>query len=236
MQAGNAFYRTIDDLPRSLPILALPSLVLLPGGFVPVTIEEIAMIEMINDALRGDRLIGVTQPLSIKDLKCSHGHNEAILGKENLYEIGCIGRITHYSEIGDGSVLISLQGICRFRLKQQLETTHLYPVFLVEACDNDLTTQAREEEIDRDTFLRVFRNFLDINDMQADWDTILQAPDEILVNALSIIAPFESQEKQALLEADDLKLRSETLIAIAERHMMRRRFVGDNVQRSCLLQ
>jgi len=88
--------------------------------------------------------------------------------------------------------------------------------------DDDLIEEESDGDIDRDTFLSVFQNYLAINDMQADWETILEATDEILVNALAVIAPFGSAEKQALLEADDLKLRSETLIALAECYMLKR--------------
>jgi len=210
MQAGNAFYQTIEDLPKILPILALPQLMLLPGGFVPVTIEDMDSVELVNDAMRGDRLIGVIQPIP---------HD----GQDRLYDIGCIGRVTNYSEIGDGSLLISLQGVCRFRLRQPVEMGQPYPLYRVEAFRDDLSEEAEDEdEIDRETFLHVFRNYLNINNMQADWETILEAPDETLVNALSIIAPFGAAEKQALLEADNLKARSETLIALAERYMIGR--------------
>jgi len=211
MQAGNAFYQTVEDLPKILPILALPQLMLLPGGFVPVTIEDIKGVTLVNDALKGDRLIGIIQP--IPDDKGDKQQNR-------LYDIGCMGRITNYSEIGDGSLLISLQGVCRFRLCQPVEIAQPYPLYRVEVFGNDLDDETDDVEIDRDTFLSVFRHYLNINNMQADWATILEAPDETLINALSIIAPFGVAEKQALLEADNLKTRSETLIALAERYMM----------------
>jgi len=226
MQAGNAFYRTIEELPKILPILVLPQLMLLPGGFVPVTLEDNHMITLVNDALKGDRLIGVIQPLPNSqpdsDPDISHAALSSTLINNKLYDVGCMGRITNYSEIGDGSVLISLQGVCRFRLGNPVEMGVPYPLYAVEAFSGDLGAAGDDDEIDRDTFLSIFRNYLDINNMQADWETILAAPDETLVNALSIIAPFDAAEKQALLEADNLKLRSETLIALAERYMMGR--------------
>jgi len=225
MRAGNAIYQTIDDLPRVLPILAQPQLVLLPNGFVPVTIEDKELITMVNDVLRGDRLIGVVQPR----LHDKVGHNETEIP---FYRIGCMGRITNYSEIGDGSLLISLQGVCRFSLKEPLKVDLPYELFSIKAFDHDLKNTARHEKIDRDAFLSVFRDYLDMHNMQADWETILEAPDETLINALSIIAPFKSAEKQALLEADNLKIRSETLIALAERYIM----LGRTGKNSHLLQ
>jgi len=182
-------------------------------GLCYCQIEDADMIEMINDAFRGNRLVGVTQMRLHDD---AHSDEKEV----SFYQIGCMGRITNYSEIGDGSLLISLQGVCRFRLKESLKTASPYPFFSIEPFDGDLRSNTGYEEIDRDAFLSVFRDYLDINNMQADWETILEAPDETLVNALSIIAPFEPTEKQALLEADDLKMRSETLIALAERYMM----------------
>jgi len=247
MQAGNAFYQTVEDLPQNLPILVLPQLMLLPGGFVPVTIEQDDGITLVNDALKGNRLVGIVQPIPRADLNIGQvlqNHVKAnMVVQENqktnhsltptknaLYDIGCMGRITNYSEIGDGSLLISLQGICRFRLRQPLERGYPYPFYAVEAFAHDLDGETDETEIDRDTFLNVFRNYLNIHDMQADWKTILEAPDETLVNALSIIAPFDAAAKQALLEADNVKSRSETLIALAERYMMEQGIYGHSLQ------
>jgi len=218
MQAGNAFYQSIEDLPKILPILAQPHLMLLPGGFVPVTIEDNNIIEMVNDAFKSNHMLGIAQPVPYDGTVAPAPAKQQDL----LYDIGCMGRITNYSEIGDGSLLISLQGVCRFRLNHPIQTHLPYPLYSIKAFAHDLANQDVQDEIDRTTFLNVFRNYLDINNMQADWDTILEAPDETLINALSIIAPFDVAEKQALLEADDVKLRSETLIALAECYMLKK--------------
>jgi len=216
MQAGNVFYRTRRDLPTQVPILALPSLVLLPNGFISVTIETKHNLALVDDVMRSNRLLGLIQPWQ-QDPQ-SHASYPA-----ELYDIGCLGRITSYSEIGDGKVLISLHGVCRFRLLHEVPSTQAYRTFAILPFADDLIEEEGDGDIDRDTFLAVFQNYLAINDMQADWETILEATDEILVNALAVIAPFGSAEKQALLEAPDLKTRSETLIAIAERSILSER-------------
>lgn len=215
MQAGNAFYKTPADMPRTLPILSLASVMLLPGGFVPLTISESGFIQMIDDAMRGNRLIGlILVKTDSKSGRISANDNNS------LWDVGCIGRITNYSEVGDGQVLISLQGVCRFRLGREIAVQTPYRQFQIEPFSADFDDAKRSDEIDRDTFLAVFRDYLEINEMQADWDTIAQVSNETLVNALSIIVPFEPAEKQALLEAPDLKTRSETMIAIAQRAIM----------------
>jgi len=213
MQAGNVFYRTRRDLPSQVPILALPSLVLLPNGFISITIETKHNFALVDDVMRSDRLLGLVQPWQ-QDFESHLSH------PVRLYDIGCLGRITSYSEIGDGKVLISLHGVCRFRLLHEVSSTKAYRTFSILPFEDDLIEEEGNGDIDRDTFLSVFQNYLAINDMQADWETILEATDEILVNALAVIAPFGSAEKQALLEAPDLKTRSETLIAIAERSIL----------------
>jgi len=215
MQAGNVFYQEPQDIPRTLPILSLASLMLLPGGFVPLTISEPRLIQMIDDAMSGNRLLGL---ILVKTE--SNPERASINDNKGLWDVGCIGRITNYSEVGDGQVLISLQGVCRFWLGRELATEKPYRQFQIDPFLNDLDEKDHCNEIDRDTFLAVFRDYLEINAMHADWDTIAEVSNETLVNALSIIVPFDPAEKQALLEAPDLKTRSETMIAIAQRAIM----------------
>jgi len=215
MQAGNVFYQAPEDIPSTLPILTLASVMLLPGGFVPLTISEPRLIKMVDDAMRGNRLVGL---ILVKT--GSSPERAGANDKKGLWDIGCIGRITNYSEVGDGQVLISLQGVCRFRLGREIAAEAPYRQFQVEPFLSDLDEKSHSNEIDRETFLAVFRDYLELNDMYADWDTIAEVSNEMLVNALSVIVPFAPVEKQALLEAPDLKTRSETMIAIAQRAIM----------------
>jgi len=211
MQAGNAFYRTKQDLPHQVPILTLPTVVLLPGGFVSITIETKYQLQLIDDVMQSDRLLGLIQP-------CQYG--DECRQDPKLYDIGCLGRITSYSEIGNGHVLISLHGVCRFQLLHETASAP-YRIFSILPFDEDLNQESCNDAINRESFLSILQDYLAINDMQADWKTIMEASDDVLVNAFAAIAPFGVVEKQALLEAPDLKTRSETLIAIAERALLR---------------
>jgi len=235
MQAGNAFYTSEQDIPRRLPILAMASIMLMPGGFVPLTLTEPRFIKMVEDALRGNRLIGMVLAKSNAALEAAraaeaedpHSFDAEILHKYQAandngptWDVGCIGRITNYSEIGDGTIMISLQGICRFHLGAALQTDRPYRTHMIEPFAADLDEANANAPIDRSMFMQVFREYLDANHMQADWEIISEVSNEALVNALSVIVPFAPAEKQALLEAPDLKTRSETMIAIAQRSML----------------
>src|SRR5580692_10942009 len=148
---------------------------------MPLNIFEPRYLMMIDDALRsGQRLIGMIQP------DAGHPGPE---DKPNLYRIGCIGRLTQFSESGDGRYLIQLTGVARFRI---------------------------EHELDRDALLKSLRDFLKANDLKADWDGIEKAPNEALVNALAMMSPYGPAEKQAMLEAPDLKTRAQILVAVTE--------------------
>ncbi|AQS42321.1 MAG: Lon protease [Candidatus Tokpelaia hoelldobleri] len=215
MQAGNVFYNGMTDVPHVMPILSFSTVMLLPGGYVPVTITEPNFIRMIDDAMRGNRLIGLV-------LAKAPSESGRVGANDNtgLWEVGCVGRITNYSEVGNGQVLISLQGVCRFRLEKEITGENPYRLFQIAPFLEDLVETARFNVIDRKAFVEVFHAYLEMHQMQADWDVIADVSDETLVNALSVIVPFKPVEKQALLEAPDLKTRSETMIAIAERAIM----------------
>ncbi|KAA6205510.1 MAG: ATP-dependent protease [Candidatus Tokpelaia sp.] len=233
MQAGNAFYTSAQDIPQCLPVLSMASIMLMPGGFVPLTLSEPRFIQMVDDAMRGDRLIGLVlvksgnnaakaanyDPLSF-DADLLHKY-QAANDNNATWNIGCIGRITHYSEVGDGQIMISLHGICRFRLEAELQTDKPYRQYAITPFIGDLGESDDNAPIDREMFLSVFQDYLAANHMQADWDIIAEVSNSALVNALSTIVPFAPAEKQALLEAPDIKTRSETMIAIAQRSMLR---------------
>lgn len=215
MQAGNAFYRTAQDIPTNMPILSLASVVLLPGGFIAVQIDEAQNIRLADEAMRTNRLIGLVQPAMDNVSQISVLDNGT-----RLCDVGCIARITSYSEVGDGNILISLHGVCRFRIASRIVSDSPYLRCKVSPFFDDLIAGQQESDINRDAFLSVFQDYLEFNQIDADWDTILEASNETLINAMSTLAPFRGEEKQALLEAPDLKTRSETLIAIAERSIL----------------
>src|SRR5262249_40499051 len=138
--------------------------------------------------------------------------------KPHLYNVGCVGRITQFAETGDGRYLIQLTGICRFHVEEELTADTPYRQCRVSYTPfaDDFVARKGEEAVDRKSLLRALTDFLKANDLKADWQGIQNAPNEALVNALAMMSPYGPAEKQALLEATDLKKRAEILIAVTE--------------------
>lgn len=206
----NAVYRGPADLPVAIPVFPLPGALLLPRGQMPLNIFEPRYLEMIDDSLRsGHRLIGMIQP------DTAHPGPE---DKPNLYKIGCAGRITQFAETGDGRYLIQLTGVCRFRVDHELSVMTAYRQCRAayEPFADDFIARKGEDDVDRKSLLVALKDFLQANNLKADWEGIEKAPNEALVNALAMMSPYGPAEKQALLEAPDLKTRAEILIAVTE--------------------
>jgi uncharacterized protein len=206
----NAVYHGPADLPDVIPVFPLPGALLLPRGQMPLNIFEPRYLAMIDDALRsGQRLIGMIQP------ETAHPGPEQ---KPNLYKVGCVGRITQFAETGDGRYLLQLTGVSRYRVEQELPVTTLYRQCRVtfEPFADDFVARKGEDAVDRKAVLHALTDFLKANKLKADWKGIEQAPNEALVNALAMMSPYGSAEKQALLEAPDLKTRAEILVAVTE--------------------
>lgn len=212
MQAGNETYRRLEDLPGTVPVFPLTGALLLPGGRLPLNIFEPRYLQMIDDMLNGSRLIGMIQP-RLDGARRSDDEPE-------LCDVGCLGRITSFAETGDGRYLISLQGVARFRVTGEEATGRPYRSCAILPFVADLAESAGED-IDRSALLKTFRAYLDANNMEADWQGVSRAENATLVNALSMMAPYGPAEKQALLEAPDLKSRAETLVAITEMELAR---------------
>lgn len=206
----NAVYRGPADLPATIPVFPLPGALLLPRGQMPLNIFEPRYLEMIDDSLRsGHRLIGMIQP------DTAHPGPD---DRPNLYKIGCAGRITQFAETGDGRYLIQLTGVCRFRVDHELSVLTAYRQCRAayEPFADDFIARKGEDDVDRKTLLVALKDFLQANNLKADWEGIEKAPNEALVNALAMMSPYGPAEKQALLEAPDLKTRAEILIAVTE--------------------
>ena len=202
MQAGNAHYIKGGDLPACAPVFPLEGALLLPGGRLPLNIFEPRYLAMVDAAMSGDRLIGMIQP--------------APNGEPALCEVGCLGRITSLAETGDGRYLIALDGVCRFRVLGEEETKAPFRQCRIAPFLADLDAERGADQVDRPALIRALRDFLAANEMQADWRSIEQADNVTLVNSLSMMAPYGPAEKQALLEAPDLKSRAEMLVALTE--------------------
>lgn len=208
MQVGNARYRTAKDIPDTVPVFPLSAALLLPGGRMPLNIFEPRYLEMLDHTIARHRLIGMIQP-RLDGAQRPDGEPE-------LCEVGCLGRVTSFAETGDGRYLISLQGVCRFRILSELSAKTPFRQCRINSFIGDLDAEAGAAEVDRKALLKAFRDYLKANDLDADWDSVSRAENSTLVNALSMMAPYGPAEKQALLEAPDLKSRAETLIAITE--------------------
>jgi Lon protease-like protein len=213
VQAGNAHYRLAKDLPSTIPIFPLEGALLLPGGRMPLNIFEPRYLQMVDEAVAGSRLIGVIQPRLDGGLRDD--------GEPELCNVGCAGRIIAFSETGDGRYLISLQGVFRFRIAHELTVKTPFRQAKPSPFLADLDDDPAANEIDRPALLKAFRAYLQANDLEADWESVSRAENAMLVNALSMMAPYGPAEKQALLEAADLKTRAETLIAITEMALAR---------------
>jgi Lon protease-like protein len=217
----NAQYRRPIDLPEVIPVFPLPGALLLPRGQMPLNIFEPRYLAMIDDALRdGHRLIGMIQPDAAQSGRAD---------EPPLYKIGCVGRITHLAESGDGRYLIELTGVARFRVEQELPVKTDYRqcrVTYIPFAD-DFIARKGETAVDRAAVLTALRAFMKANDLKADWEGIDEAPNEALVNALSMMSPYGPAEKQALLEAPDLKTRAELLVAITEIELAKKNTEGE---------
>ncbi|ULL01335.1 LON peptidase substrate-binding domain-containing protein [Bradyrhizobium sp. I71] len=218
----NIEYRGPADLPEIIPVFPLPGALLLPRGQMPLNIFEPRYLAMVDDSFRdGHRLIGMIQP--------DVAHSPKNSDKPALFRVGCVGRITQLAESGDGRYILELTGVARFKVVEELEVLTAYRQCKVDffAFVDDFTARMGEEEVDREALLTVLADFLKANNLKVDWEGVESAPNEALVNALAMMSPYGPAEKQAMLEAPDLKTRAEILIAVTEMDLAKRRTSGD---------
>ncbi len=216
----NADYRGPGDLAEIIPVFPLPGALLLPRGQMPLNIFEPRYLAMVDDALAGPRLIGMIQP---------DGSRQGPEEKPALYSVGCVGRITQLAETGDGRYILELTGISRFRVVEEMKVLTAYRQCRVDYFPfiDDFTARKGEDDVDREALLAVLSDFLKANNLRVDWEGIENAPNEALVNALAMMSPYGPAEKQAMLEAPDLKTRAEILIAVTEMELAKKRTSGD---------
>jgi Lon protease-like protein len=200
-------YRKPADLPQSIPLFPLNGAILMPRGVLALNVFEPRYLNMVDDALAGDRLIGMIQP--------STGDEDAPVPE--LSDVGTVGRITAFSETEDGRYLVTLTGICRFEFNQELEAGTPYRQALVdyESFAEDFV-QARGERIDRLGLVASLKTYAALHGFQVDWDSVEQAPTETIINVAAQICPFDAAAKQAMLEAVSLEDRCQALIALLE--------------------
>lgn len=196
------------DLPDTLPLFPLPGALLLPRARLPLHIFEPRYLAMLDDALKtSHRLIGMVQPREVPGQ-----------GACKLHQIGCAGRVSAFSETEDGRYMITLSGISRFRVRR--EVTGFSPYIKADICwrsfAHDLDHGESDPDFDRESFMPILARYFDQLELATDWDSLKGAEDELLINSLSMLCPFENEDKQALLEAPTLGNRREMLTTLIE--------------------
>lgn len=190
------------DLPDTIPVFPLPGALLLPRARLPLHIFEPRYLAMLDDTLKtSHRLIGMIQPLG-----------------DGLHHIGCAGRVSAFSETEDGRYMITLAGISRYRILAEVEGFTPYRRCNISwvGFARDLGTVEKDREFDREPFLATLKKFLENKGLSTDWESLQDADEELLINSLSMLCPFEPEDKQALLEAPCLTTRRETLVTLIE--------------------
>lgn len=196
------------DLPDTIAVFPLPGALLLPRGRLPLHIFEPRYLTMLTDCMKtGHRLIGMVQP---------RGVPEGAAPK--LHAIGCAGRLTGFSETEDGRYMITLSGISRFRVKDEVQGFHPYRRCLVDWAPftRDMAGAEADPAFRRPEFLDLLARYFQAMNLSTDWGSLQDAEEELLVNTLSMLCPFEPEDKQALLEAPSLATRRETLVTLME--------------------
>ena len=198
-------YVKASDLPQVVPVFPLDGVLLLPHGMLPLNVFEPRYLNMVDDVMAADRLIGMVQ---------TQGGGEP--GRPNLAGTGCVGRITSFSETQDGRYLITLTGVCRFRLGPELPVQTPYRQVRADFTpfEADLRSVEGEATLHRALLLDALKAYLEHRGLAVDWRMAKEAPMEALVNSLAMALPFEAPEKQALLEAVTLEARESALIAL----------------------
>ncbi len=196
------------DLPDVIPVFPLPGALLLPRSRLPLHIFEPRYLQMLDDALKTDaRLIGMVQP-------------NAVPGRDQngLHTIGCAGRVTQFSETEEGRYLITLSGVSRFRVQKEIDgfTPYRRCEVVWDGFDRDLGPTEEDTAFRREAFLNLLSRYFTTRNLSADWETLKDADDELLVNSLSMMLDFDPEDKQALLEAPSLSTRRETLVTLIE--------------------
>lgn len=197
----NPYAPEFSELPGTLPIFPLSGVLLLPTGNLPLNVFEPRYLDMVNDAMAGNRMIGMVQPRSSSE----------------IYQVGCAGKITEFHETPDGRFLITLNGISRFRIAEELKATTRYRQVKTNwnGFEEDLLA-VRHLDIDRAKLHMLLQPYFAGQELTCDWHKIQEASDRRLITCLSMICPFEAEEKQALLEAPCGKSRAQIFMTMLE--------------------
>lgn len=198
----------IIDLPDLIPVFPLPGALLLPRARLPLHIFEPRYLAMLEDCMKTpQRLIGMVQPRAVPGSDA-----------KPLHSIGCAGRLTAFSETEDGRYMITLTGISRFRIRQEVAGFTPYRRCEVDwtGFERDRGKDEQDAGLSRNGFFDLLKRFFTLHGLSTDWDSLTEADDELLINSLSMLCPFDPDDKQALLEAPSLSTRRETLVMLME--------------------
>jgi len=211
--ARSGFDPRFEELPAELPIFPLPGVLLLPGGRLPLNIFEPRYLAMTRRALAGDRLIGMLQPS-----EAPGAPPPPDVGAADTFPVGCAGRIVAFSETDDGRYLVTLAGLIRFRIAEELPRSpegfrRVRPDFAPFRADLEPEDGG---PVDRPLLVAALKRYFERHGLTADWAAIEKAPDERLVTSLAMLCPFAPTEKQVLLEAPTLGERAAAMIAILQ--------------------
>ena len=201
-----------EDLPNILPVFPLSNFIIFPRTTVPLNIFEPRYIQMIDQSMKTNRLIGMIQPKKSGELK-----------KPDLYKIGCAGKITSFNETDDGRYLIILNGICRFKIIDEINNDNLYRECNVEYDDFSMDLDEKSEEIKFSDLNLIFQNLKGLFKKQGyeiNWKEVEKQSLDQTINTLSMASPFSLEEKQVLLESKDLNMRKERLQEILNTYIV----------------
>lgn len=206
LQCYDSIMSRYSDLPKVIPVFPLPGALLLPRSRLPLHIFEPRYLAMIEDVLKTpERLIGMIQPSEQN-------------GTERMQAIGCAGRLTQFSETEDGRYMVTLTGISRYRLGDEIKGFAPYRKFEASwvGFDQDRSPSDKDPDFKRDMFFKLLSRYFEQRELSTDWETLRGADDELLINSLSMLLDFNTEDKQALLEAPSLVTRRETLVTLIE--------------------
>jgi Lon protease-like protein len=224
-------YRRPADLPPRIPVFPLRGAILLPRSTLPLNVFEPRYLAMLDDVMAGPRIIGIIQPQGGEG-KGGEGRESPEGKSQGLRRVGCAGRVTSYQELDDGRLTIGITGIARFEVVGEAATETPYRIMSVsyDRFASDLSHGLGEEQVDRVKLLAALKDYLERSQLKADWSVIERASSEFLINALCVMSPYGPEEKQALLEAADLKSRAEVLVALAEMELAAQGGSGGTLQ------
>jgi len=189
----DSFAIPFQDLPKELIVFPLPGALLLPNGRLPLNIFEPRYLNMVEDALGQQRLIGMVQTRD--------PHEGLVPDGSDLFNVGCAGRIVSFAETSDGRFMLTLEGMCRYRILSETEGVRGYRRMKVDFSQFKGDLVDNDWRLERETFLPVLRRYFEARGIGVEWKAIEAAPDHLLIASLGMMCPFDLKEKQALIEA-----------------------------------